>query len=580
MLRVSRWRWVRGMVVFCGATAMFSSAQVTYTTLVNFNRTDGESPFAMALVQGVDGSLYGTTSAGGIVCGGSYGCGTIFTTTPSGGLTTLYQFCSQTGCTDGTQPMGTLVQANDGNFYGITNGGGRSSCTSACGTIFKVSPTGSFTTLHTFCTLAKCADGKSPYGGLLQATNGNFYGTTQYGNKFNNTGTVFEITPAGKLTTLYSFCSIQPRCADGSQPDGSLIQASNGNFYGETLEGGTYGYGTIFEITPKGSLTTLYSFNSADGDEPYGGLIQAADGNLYGVTLAGGAGYGCIFSSSGDGCGTVFKITPTGTLTTLYNFCAVDCTASAYPYGQLLQGTDGNFYGTTFGYSRNGGAVFEITPTGTLTTLITFEGVGSPYGPAAGLAQDTNGNFYGTTSGGGTAGDGTVFSFSTGLAPFVKIQPAFGQEGTTIGLFGQGFSSSSIVRFGGVRATAINISANSPYFAGATFLTAKVPAGALTGSVTVTTGATTLTSNQIFRVKPQVVSFDPPSGSVGTQVTITGTGFTQTNGVGFGDNVPAEFTVNSDTQVTATVPTGAKTGPVGVVTKGGTAISTATFTVN
>jgi len=224
----------------------------------------------------------------------------------------------------------------------------------------------------------------------------------------------------------------------------------------------------------------------------------------------------------------------------------------------------------------NSGTIFEITPTGTLTTLYGFcsqADCADGFFSEAGLLQATSGTFYGTTAKGGTGGGGTIFTLSVGLGPFVKIQPQFASEGATVGIFGQGFTSSSIVQFGGVHAA--NVIAT-----GTTFLTAKVPAGALTGSVTVTTGATTLTSNQSFRVTPQVVSFDPPSGSVGTQVTITGTGFTQTNGVGFGDNVPAEFTVNSDTQVTATVPAGAKTGPIGVVTKGGTAISSATFTVN
>ena len=142
-----------------------------------------------------------------------------------------------------------------------------------------------------------------------------------------------------------------------------------------------------------------------------------------------------------------------------------------------------------------------------------------------------------------------------------------------VGIFGQGFTTSSIVQFGGVQASSVNL-------IGTTFLTAKVPTGALTGKVTVTTGGTTLTGNQQFRITPQVLSFSPPSGSVGTQVTITGIGFTQALGVGFGDNMPAQFTVNSDTEVTATVPAGAKTGQIGVVTKGGTGFSLATFTVN
>ena len=193
--------------------------------------------------------------------------------------------------------------------------------------------------------------------------------------------------------------------------------------------------------------------------------------------------------------------------------------------------------------------------------------------PTAGLLQATNGTLYGTTSQGGVDRDGTLFSLSTGLGTFVRTQPTSAKQGATIGIFGQDFSPSSVVKFGGVQSTNIQLS-------GTTLILSKVPTGALTGLVTVTNDGTTLTSNQLFRVKPQVLSFDPTSGSVGTQVTITGSGFTQTSGVGFGDNVPGQFTVNSDTQVTATVPAGAKTGPVGVVTKGGTAISTAMFTVN
>ena len=569
MVKIRGWRWVCGAFLFCALSATISLAQGTFTTLFTFDQTDGDQPTDLTLVQGVDGNLYGTTYYGGDVCGFN-GCGTIFKITPSGTLTTLYQFCAQTGCPDGDRPLGTLVLATDGDFYGVTNGGGNAACAGGCGTIFKITQGGTLTTLHNFCALAKCADGNSPAGGLVQATNGNFYGTTQFGNKLNNTGTVFEITPAGKLVTLYNFCSVRPLCADGSQPRGSLIEAADGNFYGETLKGGTFGYGTVFKITPKGKLTTLHSFNLTDGSEPYGGLIQAADGNFYGVTMVGGSGYNCDFE--GDPCGTVFEITSAGTLTTLYNFCANgDCSAGAYPRGPLVQATDGNLYGET---SYSDGTIFEITA-GTLTTLFKL-GVGDGSGPTGGLLQDTNGLFYGTTSG----GYGTIFSLSTGLGPFVKIEPTSAKEGATIGIFGQGFSSSSIVRFGGVRAKDAKVSGTGLSFAGATFITAKVPAGALTGSVTVTTDGTTLTSNQPFLVTPQLLSFSPPSGSVGTQVTITGTGFTQTSEVDFGGDVPAQFTVNSDKQVTATVPIGAQTGPIGVVTKGGTAISSATFTVN
>ncbi|MGC2477677.1 MAG: choice-of-anchor tandem repeat GloVer-containing protein [Candidatus Sulfotelmatobacter sp.] len=577
MARVRGWRWIYWVCLLCAATAISSQAQITFTTLVTFNQTNGEEPDNLALIQGVDGNFYGTTYYGGDVCGFS-GCGTIFKVTTSGTLTTLYQFCAQTGCPDGSRPLGTLVLATNGDFYGVTNENGGISCSGGCGTIFKMTPEGTLSTLHTFCVLAKCPDGNAPAGGLVQATNGNFYGTTRFGNKLNNTGTVFEITPAGKLTTLYSFCSVRPQCADGSQPQGTLIQASDGNVYGETEKGGTFNYGTIFKITPKGQLTTLYSFKATDGDDPSGGLIQAADGNFYGVTAAGGSGYYCI-SNSGDGCGTVFEITPAGTLTTLHDFCTDTCTDGAFPYGPLVQATDGNLYGETFGYSSGPadvGTIFAISTVGTLSTVFTFGPRGDGYGPTGGLLEATNGTFYGTTS----AGDGTVFSLSTGLGPFVKVEPTSAKEGATIGIFGQGFSSSSIVRFGGVRAKDAKVSGTGLSFAGATFITAKVPAGALTGSVTVTTDGTTLTSNQPFLVTPQLLSFSPPGGSVGTQVTITGSGFTQTSEVDFGGDVPAQFTVNSDKQVTATVPAGAQTGPIGVVTKGGTAVSSATFTVD
>jgi uncharacterized repeat protein (TIGR03803 family) len=562
--------------VFCTATAVVSPAQVTFTTLLTFGGTNGSNPTNTVLTQGADGNFYGVTPYGGVNNDGGcyYGCGTVFKMTASGALTTLYNFCSQANCTDGYDPTGSLAQAANGDFYGTTiyagaNGGG---------TVFEITTKGELTTLYSFCTLSSCADGEAPNAGLVRAGNGSLYGTTAFGGVYG-AGTVFEITPAGELRTLYSFCA-QYECADGSLPDGGLIQAIDGNFYGETEDGGLNYQGTVFKVTPAGKLTTLYSFcaldGCSDGSDPYGGLVQATNGDFYGSTLEEGGDF-CA-------CGTVFKITSTGGLATLHTF---DYTDGRQPSGGLVQGTDGNLYGTTkgggpdlYGCDYFGcGTVFEITPAGTLTTLYNFCALANCADgafPTAGLLQATNGAFYGTTAGSITldfVNDGTIFSLSTGLGPFVKTQPASGKEGNTIGIFGQGFSSSSVVQFGGVQATNIKLS-------GSTFLFATVPAGALTGPVTVTTDGTTLTSNQEFRVTPQLLSFNPPSGAAGTQVTITGTGFTQTVGVGFGDNSPAEFTVNSDTQITATVPTGAATGPVGVVTKGGTAISSATFTVN
>lgn len=340
--------------LFCAATAVISTAQASLATIVSLDGANGSWPY-MVLTQGADGNFYGTTYEGGFgancVFGG--GCGTVFKMTAGGELTTIYNFCSSANCTDGNNPVGSLVQGADGSLYGTTAGGG----THSGGTVFQVTPVGKLITLYDFCASANCDDGEEPAAGLVQGRNGNFYGTTQLGG-INDGGTVFEITTAGKLTTLYRFCAL-PACTDGAEPMSGLVQAPNGNFYGETIFGGT-GFGVIFEITPVGNLTTLFSFDGTDGSGPLGGLIQAADGGFYGVTTNGGTGSSL---ECAGGCGTVFKITAGGKLTTLYNFCSsINCTDGARPYGPLAQGTDGNFYGTTSDFDVNNGTVFEITP--------------------------------------------------------------------------------------------------------------------------------------------------------------------------------------------------------------------------
>jgi uncharacterized repeat protein (TIGR03803 family) len=239
---------------------------------------DGESPNA-APIQGTSGSLYGTT-----VGGGADGEGTVFKITTSGALTTLHTFGSESA--DGGNPVGALIQATDGNFYGTTYGGGASSnCSGGCGTIFKITTSGVLTTLYSFCSQSSCTDGVNPYAGLIQATDGNLYGTT-YGGGAAGKGTIFKITRSGKLTTLHSFCT-NSACREGSYPYAGLIQATDGKLYGTTL-GGPNSNGTVFSITTSGTLTPLYAFCSqsgcADGGGPYGGLIQATDGNLYGTT--------------------------------------------------------------------------------------------------------------------------------------------------------------------------------------------------------------------------------------------------------------------------------------------------------
>jgi hypothetical protein len=240
-----------------------------------------------------------------------------------------------------------------------------------------------------------------------------------------------------------------------------------------------------------------------------------------------------------------------------------------------MQATDGNFYGVNSGCSEFScgtyNDLFKMTPSGTLTVLEEFVLPGGvfPYWP---LTQNTNGTLYAVLQQGDSVNGGELFSLNIGAAPFASLVSTSGKEGAKVGILGQGFSSSSVVKFDGVQATTITRT-------GTTFISATVTAAALTGSVTVTTGATTLTSSQTFKVKPTFTSFAPTSGPVGTAVTLTGTAFTQATKVTF-NGKSASFTVNSDTQITATVPTGATTGKIAVTTKGGSATSTTSFTVN
>jgi uncharacterized repeat protein (TIGR03803 family) len=375
------------LLLLCLATAITAPAQ-TFTSLVSFDGTNGANPLG-SLVQGFDGSFYGTTSAGG-----AYGKGTVFKITAGGTLTTLYSFCPQGGnCTDGLNPNAGLALGIDGSFYGTAYAGG----TNFDGTVFKITPQGTLTTLHRF----DGSDGAEP-GALIQGADGSFYGTTFVGGA-NNGGSIFKITPQGTLTTLHSFCAAA-NCADGTEPNGAIVQATDGNFYGTTYAGGAYlYYGSVFKITPGGALTTFYSFCAKalcpDGSDPVEGLVQAADGNFYGTTAYGGANNSCS-----DGCGTVFKITSGGILTTLYSFCTANCADGFYPYAGPVQATDSDLYGTTTqGGANNVGSIFKITPQGTLTTLYSFcsqTNCADGAGAFSNLFQATTGNFYGATYGG------------------------------------------------------------------------------------------------------------------------------------------------------------------------------------
>jgi uncharacterized repeat protein (TIGR03803 family) len=357
---------------------------------------DGSHPMC-GLVQGSDGNFYGMTYWGGTNNNGEAGDGTVFRISASGSYTMLYEFGSHPN--DGENPQAALVQGNDGNFYGTTYFGGAS----GGGTVFRISPSGNETVLYSFAGYPN--DGSSPQGGLVQGCDSNFYGTTSGGGA-NDYGAVFRISPGGNETNLYSFVG-PPN--DGANPRAGLVQGSDGNFYGTTMLGGTNNWGTVFRISPGGSETVLYSFVPVtNGYAPENELVQGSDGNFYGTTYYGGA----------SGEGNVFRISPNGSYTNLYSFVGRPTDGSDVQAG-LVQGSDGNFYGTTYqGGASFKGTVFQISPSGNETNLYSFVG---PFtdgeNPEAGLVQGSDGNFYGTTTGGGTASEGTVFRLSVPLNP-------------------------------------------------------------------------------------------------------------------------------------------------------------------
>jgi uncharacterized repeat protein (TIGR03803 family) len=437
----------------------------------------------------------------------------------------------------------------------------------------------SFTTLVSF----DGTNGADPgFMSLVQATDGNFYGTTGTGGA-NGLGTVFKITAGGKLTTLYSFGG-----ADGEVPNGGLLQASNGNFYGTTTYGGANGLGTIFKITAGGTLTLLHSFNGADGDNPNAGLVQATDGSLYGTTLGGGGA---------NDSGTVFKITPGGTLTMLYSFCSQNnCTDGAYPAADLLQATDGRFYGTTAQGGINGlGTVFKITAAGKLTTLHSFNGVDGDF-PATALVQATDGNFYGTTGGGGATSYGTVFKITPGgtlttLYSFCVstnctdgANPQSGLIQATNGkIYGTTYDGGANNKGSIFKITTGGKLTTLHSFVGSD---GSNPDGGLLQATngnfygTANLGGTN-SDGTVFRLAVGLGPFvetQPTSGEVGASVIILGTNLTGASSVTF-NGTAATFKLVSKSEIKTTVPTGATTGTVEVKSPKNTLKSNVAFRV-
>ncbi len=318
------------------------------STAQSFNGTDGGYPIA-GLVLASNGNLYGSTNGSSPQATNSSANGYYFEIAPGGTLTNLR---------GGGSPVALMQDTVDGNLYGTTGhlGGPLG------GTVFALTTGGTMTLLHTFCQIKNCPDGANPVAPLAENTDGFLYGTTYNGGNVteepclsgSGCGTVFKIGTKGALAIVHKFDG-----TDGEWPAAGLLHASDGNFYGTTTTGGAYGRGTVFKITPEGALTTLYSFCSqgvpcTDGYNPTAGLVQATDGNFYGTTEY-GANRNCP-----NGCGTVFQLTPAGSLATVHSFEKTD---GGYAQGGLMQGTDGNVYGTATGFvgQHMYGTVFKVS---------------------------------------------------------------------------------------------------------------------------------------------------------------------------------------------------------------------------
>jgi len=514
------------------ATSM-AKAQ-TYTDLHDFKGSDGccaGAPSMMA--QGQDGNIYGATTSGGI-----HFYGNIFKITPSGTLTSIHDF----DLTHGGGPQGGISMGMDGNFYGTTYQGGK-----GFGTVFKITPSGTFTELYDF---TNTTDGAYPKTPPVQAQDGNLYGTT-------NNGTIavlYKITTAGVFTPLVTLAA---------QSYSPLILATNGNLYGTTLYGGTYNGGTIFQYTPTSkAFKTLFSFHTEFS--PWGPLMQGVDGALYGTTSTGGTGSG----------GTLYKITTAGVYKVLVNFVVSSANGSS-PFAGVVQGSDKFLYGVASTGGANGqGVLYKVSTTGSgfnvLHDFITATGDT----PLSTPLLHTNGIIYGLTAHGGTlVPNGVFYSMNVGLKEFVApVVLHAAKVGASVELLGQGFNTATGVQFGA--------GAGGLTIVNDTFATAKLKTGATTGLITVQEPGGNLTTLQNFKVTPAIKTFTPISGPVGTSVVITGTSFLNASVVKFGGVAATVFTVNSDTQVTATVPSGAVTGKISITTPGGTGTSSGVFTVN
>lgn len=374
------------VLAFCLIAAPPSSAQ---SETILYSTNPDENP-ASGVTMDKQGNLYGVTGSNGLTDKGE-----VFKLTPPaqpGGEWTPTMLHAFDGQPDGEYPSGNLLLDSAGNLYGTTAGGGSRSG----GTVYEITAAGVERILYNF--KIGTDDARSPAGGLVRDSQGNFYGLTTLGGTANQ-GAVYKLTPSGKETVLYNFQG----GSDGYTPVGALTLDSHNNLYGATWKGGPNHAGTIFKLTPTGVKTIFHGFaaNSTDGQYPYAGPVMDAKGNLYGTTGYGGA----------NSYGTVFALTASGTEKILYSFKGGEFDGQL-PEASLILDTSGNLYGTT-SLNPNAigpfGTVFEVTPAGKEIILHKFTNSPDGYDSAASLIMDSQANLYGTTTEGGATGAGTVF---------------------------------------------------------------------------------------------------------------------------------------------------------------------------
>ena len=384
------------------ADAQVFTTRYNFSALVSRENQDG-AQVSSPLLPARDGNLYGAAYEGG-----TNGTGTVFQFSPGSGFKIVHTFSAnpnQTN-TDGAYPYAGVIQDGDGNFYGTTEGGGAY----GYGTVFQMTASGTVTLLHSF----NYSDGENPGASLTPAGDGNFYGAALLGGT-NGNGSIFRVDTNGTFQSLHDFAVAAPDASnnytnlDGSRPYGTLMPGGNGYLYGTTFYGGTNGNGTIFRFnTNNGAFDVLHTFGAVDvnyknpdGANPYAGLTLGSNGIFFGTATYAGT----------NGNGTVFQISTSGVFSVLHHFSFYD--DGADPSGTLVQGRDGNFYGTTESYAYGYGTMFQITTNGALTPLHFFSPLGSDgsdgSGPYAGLVIGSDGYFYGTTWGNGANTNGTIF---------------------------------------------------------------------------------------------------------------------------------------------------------------------------